>query len=814
MEIPMTERRKDLLCLTALLGLMILLFSRILFTDRIVRAPDILNESYWWLKSYADMGLADLFRFNLTAGWDPLINSGHTTNGGMVSQQFLLYQRLILHFIPPPVSVAWFMVLHLFLGGAGVFCCCRLVGCTPWGALLGGAIFALAPENVSLINAGHVMKIATISFAPWAFFCLEKGYRSGKPIWFMTTAMVLAFQFFNTHWQIAYYTCLSLGVYGLLRSLIILLAGEDGRPFPPLCLLGCNLVLLLFFLTSVSISLLPLADWSKDTNRGVQSGANQGKGGLEREEAMSWSLPPEELTGFIIPGFFGLSRQEEGPNPASIRSYYWGRMVFTQTVSYMGLIPWLLLPLPLMFRRDRYTWLALLAIGGGVLFSMGKYTPFYTTLFDVFPGINRFRVPKMIMFIPVMGLALLAARGVDLLREEWVRLTTPFRRYLLGVGMLAATLLLLLAVEGGGRDFWISRLYPILAQPTRYEQGPQLIMQRWNNLMIETAIAAALASVCAATLYSIGRGRISSRFIPFALLILFAADVTRVNDKFLFLVRVPEKSRNSRTAVIDFLSRSPREYRTLPMNNADPMQYATNGIPVLYTSNPVQQRRWQEYLDTFTLDSSMPDQMNIRYLVMDAAVYERERERLPVKYQPVFHSPDGRELVLENRTVLPKAWLVSSVRGVRESDQTLRILQDSTFDPRRTALVESPPPLPLAAADTPPPLPPGTVSISRYGGERIELIATPHVNSLLVLGEKYVEGWQARVDGRETLIHPVNHVLRGIYLTPGRHRVEFSFDPLPFRIGKYLTLASFALLAGMLVRELLRYRRTTVRSEE
>ncbi|MEI7818035.1 MAG: hypothetical protein WCI45_12685, partial [Desulfuromonadales bacterium] len=50
-------------------------------------------------------------------------------------------------------------------------------------------------------------------------------------------------------------------------------------------------------------------------------------------------------------------------------------------------------------------------------------------------------------------------------------------------------------------------------------------------------------------------------------------------------------------------------------------------------------------------------------------------------------------------------------------------------------------------------------------------------------------------------IHPVDHVLRGVYLTPGAHKVEFVFDPLPFKVGKYLTLISFALFAAMLFRE-------------
>jgi hypothetical protein len=170
--------------------------------------------------------------------------------------------------------------------------------------------------------------------------------------------------------------------------------------------------------------------------------------------------------------------------------------------------------------------------------------------------------------------------------------------------------------------------------------------------------------------------------------------------------------------------------------------------------------------------------------------------------------------VLENRDVLPKAWLVSTARLVREGEQTLPMLQDPGFDPTATALVESPPPIPLATTVQAPPSPPGTVAITQYGGERIELTATPRVNSLLVLGEKYFQGWRVRVDGQSATIHPVNHILRGVYLTPGRHRVEFVFDPLPFRIGTYLTLGSFALFALMLGREWLMRRRTAVRSEQ
>jgi len=817
----MTDRKKDILLLGALLCVLILFFSKILFTGQIVRAPDIINEFYWGVKGYGTMGFLELFTVNLKATWDLYINSGLTVEGGTASLAFLFFQRLVFWGIPAPANVAWYMVLHLFIGGAGVFCLCRAIGASRISSFLGGLVFAVSPEIASLINAGHVMKIATISFAPWAFFSLEKGFQTRRLIWFLFTGIILAYQFFHTHWQIAYYTCLCIGAYGVARSFSILRedATNSGREVAKLA--GLNLAVLIFFLSTVAISLAPLATWSTATTRGVGSGANQGKGGLAVEEAMSWSLPPEELVTFIIPGFFGLSRQEAGENPRNIGSYYWGRMNFTQTSGYLGLLPWLLLPLPLMFRRDRYAWLAVAGVAGGILFSMGKYTPFYRLLFEYFPGINHFRVPKMMMFIPVLGLGVLSARGLSLLLEEEVRANRRFGWYLGGVLGLPLLLFFLLGVETAGKDYWLGIFADMLGRPTRYEQGPQLIIQRWNNLVMETGLAVALAAVYGVALYAFWRRWISAAVLPVLLLGLYLVDVGRVDAKFLFLVDEPGKMAGVKTPVMEYLlANGSTHYRVLPMNGADPMQYATNRIPVMFTSNPVQQQRWQDFLDAFSFRSSMPDMVNLKYLVYEPGQYERDKAHLGDKYVPSFRSPDGKELVLENRSVLPKAWLVPAAGVLEDPRRALAVLQNPAFDPRRVAVVEAPPPIPLAAPNHQLPGDAGTAKVLRYEGERIVVEASPTRNALLVLGEKYYRGWRAVVDGKPTAIHPVNHILRGVYLAPGPHRVEFVFDPLPFKIGKWLTLVSFGFFVVMLGREVwvrksgVRSRKSGVRSDE
>ncbi len=803
----MTERQKDLLNLVAILAVMILACSKILFTDRIIRAPDIINEFYWGVKNIAGLSLRELLNVSLTADWSQYINSGHTNNGGMASLQLLIYQRFIFHFIPAPASVAWFIVLHLFFGGAGVYCYCRAIGCGRAGSSLGALIFALAPENASLINAGHVMKIATISFAPWAFYFFEKGFQSRRVIFFLLTGFTLAFQFFNTHWQIAYYTCLGIGFYGVLRTLAILWRERHLSSRREISrLLGMNLVVLLFFLSTVAISLSPLVFWSADTNRGVASGANAGKGGLQAEEAMMWSLPPEELITFVVPGFFGLSRQEGGENPTNISAYYWGRMVFTQTTDYMGLLPWLLLPLPLIFRRDRYTWLALFALAGGIIFSMGKYTFIYQILFDHIPGINRFRAPKMMMFIPVLGLGVLAARGLDCLLDAELRQQRSFRYYLRSLLGLPVLLLVLLGMELAGRNYWISSFFQMFAQPTRFEQGSQLVDQRWQNIVAETWLAALVAALHAGAIWALVRRKIPTQYLLVGLMALYLLDTGRINDKFMFLVKVPEKVKGVRTPLIDYLAGALKsgEYRVLPLDGTDPMELASNRIPVMFTSNPVQQRRWQEFLDIFNFDSAMPDLLNVKYLVVGREQYDRDMRQYGSRYRIVYEVPDGR-LVLENSNVLPKAWLVPNVIMLQNPEQALALLQSPGFDPRQLAIVESPPAINLAD-DASVAGSPGEANLTHYEGNRIEITVNSSRNALLVTGEKYNKWWHTTIDGKTTETYPVNHLLRGVYVPQGKHVVKMQFDPLPFRIGKYLTLASLAIFILFLGREYLHNR--------
>jgi hypothetical protein len=246
-----------------------------------------------------------------------------------------------------------------------------------------------------------------------------------------------------------------------------------------------------------------------------------------------------------------------------------------------------------------------------------------------------------------------------------------------------------------------------------------------------------------------------------------------------------------------------------PLNEENAHYYADNGFANVSAYVTISERRYKEFLDAFTLTSAMPDIMNLKYIIMPAAEFTAQKGALAAKYAAVFTSANG-SVVIENRTVLPKAWLVPSAAVVTDPHQLLAIMNsDPTFNPARIALVESQPPLPLTPYGLA--LNPGSARLDIYTPNRIVVTAVANTNAMLVLGEKYYRWWNAKVDGKPAEIYPVDHILRGVYLAPGDHRVEFVFDPLPFKIGKWLTLASFAFYAVFLGREIwLRRKRQTL----
>jgi uncharacterized membrane protein YfhO len=68
-------------------------------------------------------------------------------------------------------------------------------------------------------------------------------------------------------------------------------------------------------------------------------------------------------------------------------------------------------------------------------------------------------------------------------------------------------------------------------------------------------------------------------------------------------------------------------------------------------------------------------------------------------------------------------------------------------------------------------------TVERYTADRLSVtIEAPSAGWLLVT-ERWARSWRAEVDGRPTRVHGGNFVFRAIEVPPGRHRVEFHYEP-------------------------------------
>jgi len=786
-------------------------FQRILFTDQIIRASDVVTQFFWGAKAIKDQSVLQFIQGVPTifqAGWDTLSDGGRTLEGGWNAIALLFHRYLIQHFFPFPSSIAWLAVLAMCWGAIGTFLYCRLIGVGRLGAFAAGLLYVVCTENASLINAGHIQKFEAICWFPWTFLFLEKSLRSGRLFHYAMTALMLAIQFFHMHWQISFYSCLAVGAYWFWYEMgkFLELRGEYGRQFSKDILLAVTLVALFF--STIAMSFAPLYSWSQQSERGEAVNGGTGSGatkaaekGIGYEEGMSWSMPPEEILTFFVPGLFGYSRQEGGDVPAPDQVYYWGRMRFTQTNDYLGLLPWFLIPLPLLFRRDRFTFFLTSLMAATLIMALGKYTFVYRFMFEYLPAFSKFRVPKMILFLFAFGIAVLAGRGLDVLADETIERKRLGRWVWWCGGVTAFIGLICILVSVAGQPI-MAAMGEYITAPTRYQSGLQLAAERFNHMFRDGMVSFGVAAVYLAAIIAWFKRWLPVRLLLPFLILLALCDLWRVNSRFLIVTPPPASKREAvKNDIVDFLKPRIDHYRMQPLNDENAHYYADNGFANVSAYVTISERRYKQFLDTLSLMSPMPDIMNLKYLIMPSKDFEAQKALLVTKYQPVFRSSNG-SVVLENKTVLPKAWLVPSAVVIPDPQQRLGIMVNAPeFKPNQVAMVESPPPVQLDPYPSQAVSAVGRAEVRTYEPNRIVVEAQALKNCLLVIGEKYYRWWYASVDGKKTEIVPVDHILRGVYLTPGTHRVEFVFDPLPFKIGKWLTLASLAFFALLLVRE-------------
>ena len=150
---------------------------------------------------------------------------------------------------------------------------------------------------------------------------------------------------------------------------------------------------------------------------------------------------------------------------------------------------------------------------------------------------------------------------------------------------------------------------------------------------------------------------------------------------------------------------------------------------------------------------------------------------------------DGPYALYEFTQALPRAKLYANWQIHTNDQAVLSQLAATSFDPERTVFVAGGvPPLRRPSEPTITPaqsnlrVTPRKISCSRVTHLRLRCCCSTTV---------LIQNWKVRVDGKPEPLLRCNYIMRGVYLAPGAHTVEFRFQPPLWPL--YISLAAVVL---------------------
>lgn len=150
------------------------------------------------------------------------------------------------------------------------------------------------------------------------------------------------------------------------------------------------------------------------------------------------------------------------------------------------------------------------------------------------------------------------------------------------------------------------------------------------------------------------------------------------------------------------------------------------------------------------------------------------------------YDPERQTVIRRDAPDLERAWLARSIGLAADWREAGRLVAAGA-DVRQCSFIESPSfrgPLPAGA-------PAGTVGVTHFGRNRVELTVTSDQPALLVLAEPWYPGWTVRINGgKAEPALPVNGWMRGAIVPAGSSQVEFRFGSRWLPLGLLISVSA------------------------
>lgn len=761
----------------SLLGLTMLFFWRLVFTSQILSGLDVVTYFYPY-REYATLALR-MARLPL---WNPYLFLGVPFLANIQSAVFYpLHWPLLILDIPTQVKLS--IVLHVFLGGLFTYLFARIsMGLSRFGAFICAVAFACSGWLGA--QAEHLNQLNTAIWLPLLLLFLERGCIANSRVFIPLGGGVVALMILAGHPQITYMVLVATGLYTLVLFHRKARSTSQSQLKVGLTVASSLILVLVIGLGLAAIQILPSLELWQFSVRSYP---------LNSEQATSYSLTPDVVLSSLLPTY--------------------GRLPFREEIGFVGVGILILAFWGAIFspkRTHRLYALALVAIG--LLLAMGSHSIFYRAGYDIVPGVGFFKAPARWLYLYTFGVALLAGLGGDFVMRSAVEKASilgcsqhtlsrfSFVRILTGLVLLIG--------------------FFLIAWP--FPKVPSLpICWVWVSLALVTVIVLFIGrvwfprnvfqlSVCLAVLVELfiaTRGLDYNHLVPYEAYSkpMPTVHTLRSQSNLDRIVNLATAAGTSQSSLENGFGTGALSESQLLLARREAIVPNLGMLERFYTLDgydggllPLRmyaefQRKLVDIRDIW-LYGRLHDQarsipslqvigmLNGRYLLLDGS------DPLPTQEERLLRPlHDGSISIYENVAALPRAFIAHRARVIEEEKEVLATIFAPTFEPTQEVVL-FPPGQPIAAVT--PLANVERVDIVEYTPEHIFIEVEALSEGYLVLADTFYPGWCARVDGQPVEILRADYLLRAVRLSPGIHKVVFSYEPGSFQRGLTISLFS------------------------
>jgi len=704
-----------------------------------------------------------------------------------------LYPLNLLFALPIPhyYALTLFIVIHYSLASVFTYLLARSLDISRAGSFISGLVFAFSGFLMAQLTNINIMTGSI--WLPLILYLFSQAIRRCSYTFAAGTGIVLALQILSSHPQIILYILIILGLY-YFYSLLTLPRAEI-RPFLTLSLISLTTVVVGMGLAAVQ--LIPTYQLKE------MSALSESPG---YDFVTAYSLPKFRLLSFLFPNFLG--------NPVI---GYKGEPYFEEHHSYVGILPLILAALAWGKRRDPQVRFFGLLTPLSTVLALGNETPLYHLLARV-PVFNYFRIPARWLLTLTFCLAILAGYGLDyLLEQREKRSLIHWGKWLVIAGLaltltlpslffyrkqaMAATSFIMEHLYSGTA---IYALRALIRNLPRFPDAIQtnLLARLFPPLLNPLIFFLLMFNSSALLLFLFVKKKIPSRWVRIIAAGLITFDLFMTGGTTVNLVQ--DASYFDKRASTVFLEKnlglariySPDREGEAPQKLLDdfPMIYriqSTGSCPCL---SVLILRRYDEFMDALLQNTRLLNLAGVKYIL---TAREEPEEWWHNNLRKVYRE-EGLN-IYENLDVMPRAFLVHQAEVPGSDEAILAQLIGEEFDLSSSILLEDESALARLgsiAGGSPPAEGRDEVKIVEYDAHRVVIEMTSTQAGFLFLSDAHYPGWRARLDGQEETVYRADYLFRAVLVPPGQHIVEFTFDPVAFKIGLAVALTTGAALVA------------------